>query len=99
VPVAGVTLTVRAGGAAQTVGPASVVAATALAGLAGWLLVAVLERAAARPRRIWTITAPAVLAVSITGPLGSGAGTTATLVLILLHLVAAAVLIPGLLRR
>jgi hypothetical protein len=70
-----------------------------LAGLAGWLLVAVLERFVARPRRIWTISAPAVLAASLTGPLSSGVGAAAVVALLLLHLVVAAVLVAGLMRR
>lgn len=99
VPVAGTTLTVRMGDGAQPVGPAPVVVASLLAGLAGWAVVAVLERSTARPGRIWAIVAAAVLAVSLTGPLGSAVGAAAALVLILLHLVVAAVLIPGLARR
>ncbi|MFB9840594.1 DUF6069 family protein, partial [Actinoallomurus acaciae] len=69
VPVAGTTLIVRMGEGTQTVGPAPVVVASVLAGLAGWAVVAVLERSAARPGRIWAIVATAVLAVSLTGPL------------------------------
>jgi hypothetical protein len=99
VPVAGTTLTVRMGGGAQTVGPVAVAVASLVAGLVGWALLAVLERSAARPGRIWTTTALAVLALSLTGPLGSAVGAAAALVLILLHLVVAAVLVPGLVRR
>jgi Family of unknown function (DUF6069) len=62
VPVAGRALTVRMGGGTQSVGPVSVVAVSLLAGLAGWALLAVLERFASRPDRIWTIVALVVLA-------------------------------------
>ncbi|GAA2276106.1 hypothetical protein GCM10010149_18980 [Nonomuraea roseoviolacea subsp. roseoviolacea] len=99
VPVAGVTLTVRTGGGAQTVGAVPVAVVSLLAGLAGWALLAVLERRAARPRRIWTITALVVCVVSLAGPLGSAAGAAATLVLLSLHLVVGAVLITWLARR
>ncbi|TDC95576.1 hypothetical protein E1292_39195 [Nonomuraea deserti] len=99
VPVAGIALTVRMGGGMQQVGPAAVVVASLLAGLAGWALLAVLERFASRAGRPWTIVALAVLALSLLGPLGSAAGTTATLVLVLLHLIVGAVLVPGLARR
>ncbi|MCO5998930.1 DUF6069 family protein [Actinoallomurus rhizosphaericola] len=99
VPLAGATLTVRTGGGTRTVGPASVVAASLLAGLAAWALLAVLERSAARPGRIWTITALAALALSLTGPLGSATGVAAALVLTVLHLVTGAVLVLGLVRR
>ncbi|GLY81434.1 DUF6069 family protein [Actinoallomurus iriomotensis] len=99
VPLAGTTLTVRSGGGEQTVGPVAVAVASLLAGLAGWALLAVLERSAARPGRTWTIIALAVLALSLTGPLGGAAGAAAALVLVLLHLAVAAVLVTGLVRR
>ncbi|MEO3872191.1 DUF6069 family protein [Nonomuraea sp. B12E4] len=99
VPMAGTTLTVRMGGGTQAVGPVLVVVTSLLAGLAGWGLLAVLERLAARPGRIWRIVALVVLVLSLLGPVGSAAGPAATLVLVLLHLVVGAVLIPGLARR
>lgn len=99
VPLAGATLTVRMGGGTQTVGPVSVAVSSLLAGLAGWALLAVLERLATRPGRIWTIIALIVCALSLLGPLGGAVGAAATLVLILLHLVVGAVLVPGLARR
>ncbi|TDD19183.1 DUF6069 family protein [Nonomuraea diastatica] len=99
VPVAGIALTVRTGGGTQQVGPAAVVVASLLAGLAGWALLAALERFASRAGRFWTIVALVVLALSLLGPLGSAADATARLVLVLLHLIVGAVLIPGLARR
>jgi Family of unknown function (DUF6069) len=77
------------------VGPAAVLATTLLTGLAGWGLLAVLERRVKRPGRTWGITAGIVLGVSMTGPLGSeGPGTYVAL--IAMHLVVGAVLIAGL---
>ncbi|MEV4019802.1 DUF6069 family protein [Nonomuraea angiospora] len=99
VPLAGAALTVRTGGGTQTVGPVSVIVASLVAGLAGWALLAVLERRTARPGRVWTITALVVLVLSLAGPLGSAVGLAATLVLTLLHLVVGAVLVAGLARR
>ncbi|WP_433190592.1 DUF6069 family protein [Actinoallomurus sp. CA-150999] len=99
VPLAGTTLTVRAGGGTSTVGPVPVAVASLLAGLAGWALLAVLERSATRPRRIWTITAVAVLVLSLTGPLTGATGAGTALVLVLLHLVVGTVLVLGLARR
>ncbi|MGP4102922.1 DUF6069 family protein [Nonomuraea sp. KM90] len=99
VPVAGTALTVRMGSGTPTVGPVSVVAASLLAGLASWALLAVLERFTSRPSRIWTIIALVVLALSLFGPLGIAVGIAATLGLVLLHLVVGAVLVPGLARR
>ncbi|MEO3887767.1 DUF6069 family protein [Nonomuraea sp. B5E05] len=99
VPVAGIALTARMGGGIQQVGPAAVVVASLLAGLAGWALLAVLERFVPRAGRLWTIVALVVLALSLLGPLGSAAGTASALALVLLHLIVGAVLVPGLARR
>jgi hypothetical protein len=99
-PAAGVHLTVRIGSAAadQHVGPAAVVVASVLAGLAGWALLALLERHAPKARTIWTGIAVAVLAASVlAGPLG-GVTTSAKVALAGLHLLVGAVLIVGLRR-
>ncbi|MFB9234680.1 DUF6069 family protein [Plantactinospora siamensis] len=93
-----VELRVRSGGSTQSVGAIAVVLTAVLAGLAGWALLAGLERFTRRPRASWTGVAVAVAALSLAGPLGSGVGGSAKLALAALHLVAAAVLIP-LLRR
>ncbi|MEV4075607.1 DUF6069 family protein [Nonomuraea fuscirosea] len=99
VPVGGIELTVWMGAGTQPVGPVAVVLASLAAGLAGWALLAVLERVTAKAGRIWTITALAVLALSLTGPLGSATGSAATLVLLLMHLVVGSVVVLGLTRR
>ncbi|GII05923.1 hypothetical protein Pta02_79310 [Planobispora takensis] len=99
VAVIGTEPTVRMGGGTQPVGPVPVVVTGLLAGLAGWTLLAVLERFTSRPGRIWTIVALVVLALSLSGPLGGAVGPTATLVLVLLHLIVGAVLVLGLPRR
>lgn len=98
VPLAGVDLLVRSGTGGQRVGPLAVAAVTLLAGVAAWGLLALLERITRRAALVWTVTAGAVLVVSLAGPLGSGTGTTARLILSGMHLVAGAVLIPGLRR-
>ncbi|NEA28162.1 DUF6069 family protein [Actinomadura bangladeshensis] len=96
VPVAGLAPSAETGGRPQPIGAAAVVTATLAAGLAAWALLALLERTTARPRRTWTITALAVLALSLTGPLSSATDTESLLVLTALHLLVGAVLIPGL---
>ncbi|MEU5995365.1 DUF6069 family protein [Spirillospora sp. NPDC047418] len=95
-PVAGLDPAAETGGRTQPVGASAVAAAALAVGLAAWALLAVLERTTGRPRRVWTITALAVLAVSLTGPLGSAADTASLCVLTAMHLLVAAVLIPGL---
>ncbi|SBT41079.1 DUF6069 family protein [Micromonospora auratinigra] len=99
VPLAGVDLVARSGATEQTVAPAAVGVATLLAGLAGWGLLALLERLTVRARPVWTGIALLVLLVSLLGPIGSGVGTAATVTLVGMHLVAAAVLVPLLPRR
>ncbi len=74
------------------------VALTALvAALAGWALLAVLERITARPRRIWYPVALAVFILSLLGPLG-GTGTGARLGLAALHVTVGTIVILGLPR-
>jgi hypothetical protein len=71
----------------------------AVGSLAGWALLAVVERLTARPRRVWTVIAVVALVVSLGGPL-SGSGITASnrLALMLMHVVVAAVVVPALAR-
>ncbi|MEV4570932.1 DUF6069 family protein [Nonomuraea sp. NPDC049419] len=99
VPMAGVALTVRMGGGVQEVGPVSVVVASLAIGLAGWALLAVLERVASRPGRVWTVVALAVLVLSLLGPLGGAVGGGAMSVLVVMHVVVGGVLVGGLGRR
>ncbi len=81
------------------IGAANVVIASAIASLAGWGLLAVLERMTARARTVWAVIATLVTVASLGAPL-TGAGVTAAnrVVLVLLHLVVGAVLIPLLYR-
>ncbi|MFG2089521.1 MULTISPECIES: DUF6069 family protein [unclassified Spirillospora] len=95
-PVAGHAPSAATGGDAQPVGAVPVAVAGLLAGLAAWALLALLERTVGRPGRVWTIAAVAVLALSMTGPLGSAADTASAAILAAMHLLVAAVLIPGL---
>lgn len=94
VPLLGVDLQVAPGsGEPQAVGVANVVVSGLVGGLAAWGSLAVLERLTTRPRRIWTVVAVAVLALSLMGPqAGTTAATTTTLVA--MHLAVGAVLIP-----
>ncbi|WP_431935262.1 DUF6069 family protein [Micromonospora sp. RP3T] len=98
VPLAGVELVARSGDGEQHVTPFAVAVSTLLAGLAGWALLALLERFTGRARTVWTAVAALVLLLSLLGPLGGGAGGPATVALVALHVVAGAVLVPGLRR-
>jgi Family of unknown function (DUF6069) len=86
------------GGDDQAVGFVAVIGTTALAGLAAWGLLALLERVTSRAATVWTAIAIVVFLFSLLGPLGSGADTASKVALALLHTGAAATLIP-LMRR
>lgn len=95
VPLLGVHLLIRFGsGAPQTIGIGYVVGATLIASLVGWGLLAILERGTPRARSIWTVAALVVLLVSLSLPLTAGISATTKVVLALMHVAAAAVLIP-----
>jgi Family of unknown function (DUF6069) len=99
VPLLGIRLTVRFGAMApQTVAAGQVVGAALVAGLLGWLLLAALDRRAARPRTTWTAAALLVLAASLALPLAAATTTSAATGLIAAHLAVGAVVIPGLAR-
>ncbi len=72
-PLAGGSLLVHLGPgtAVRQVGAAEVILVSILAGLAGWGLLAVLERFTARAGRTWTVLSLAVLVISLAGPLGA----------------------------
>jgi hypothetical protein len=97
--VQGPHLTVRTGEGVVQVGPAAVIATSLAAGLAGWLLLAILERYSARPRRTWLVVAIAVLAMSLLGPIQYAVTVPTAGALIAMHAVVGTILITGLSRR
>jgi hypothetical protein len=90
-PLAGVRISVHD----QEVGVAQVAIVSLLAGLAAWVLFAVLDRLTSRSTPIWTVIAATVLALSLTGPLGA-TSTAAGITLACLHLLVGGVIIVGL---
>jgi len=99
VPLLGVRLTVRFGAMhPQVVTAGQVIGAALVAGLIGWLLLAVLDRRTPRARTVWTVTALLVLALSLLLPLAAGTTAAAVTGLLVLHLTVGAVVIPGLAR-
>lgn len=78
----------------RAVGPVSVIAVAALAALAGWGVVALLELHTRRPALWWGLIASATLSLSMLGPSQTAQGA-ALLALILLHLVTGAVVMGG----
>lgn len=75
------------------------VVATAAAGIAGWIVIALLERYTSSARGIWIALTLFVLVLSIVPVFGTMANLGTQLMLSALHCVAAAVLIPALPRR
>lgn len=81
------------------VGSLEVVMTSALASLAAWVLLGLLERWSRRPGPVWTWIAIGAFVVSLSGPMsGTGIPTPHRWLLALLHVVVAAVLIPLLYR-
>ncbi|MCG5452235.1 DUF6069 family protein [Micromonospora hortensis] len=95
---AGVDLAVRSANSTRQVTVAAVIVATTVAALAGWALLAVLERRTNRSRVWWTSTAVAVLLLSLVIGPPSGVGGGAKVTLALLHLSVGVILIIGLPR-
>jgi hypothetical protein len=98
-PVAGAALDIEQAGQDQPqhIGLGPVIFAAASAALLGWGLLALLERFTSKARTAFTITAAAVLLVSLTGPMaGTTSGTTTALMC--MHLAVGAALIPLLAR-
>jgi hypothetical protein len=97
VPLLGVKLTARFGPAhPQTIVAGQVIGTALVAGLLGWLLLTLLERRTPRARAAWTGAALLVLVLSLALPLGAATTTSATVGLIVLHLVVGAAVIPAL---
>jgi predicted Co/Zn/Cd cation transporter (cation efflux family) len=76
----------------------SVLMTSVLAALAGWALLALLERLSPAGRRIWTAIAVVVLLLSLIAPLSYGIGAASKWSLVALHVVTGLVLIAGLPR-
>jgi hypothetical protein len=99
VPLLGTQLMIRFGsGSAQTVGLDYVIGASLVGSLAGWGVLALLERRTPRARTLWTGAAIVVLLASLSLPLGFGTTLATKATLGLMHLVVAAVIIPTLRR-
>jgi hypothetical protein len=80
----------------MSITPALVAGTSLVVALAGWALLALLERFTARARTIWTAIAVLFALLSLAGPLSVLASTSTAnaLALALMHLAVAAVLIP-----
>jgi hypothetical protein len=75
------------------------VVATVAAGIAGWVVIVLLERYTSSPRGVWIALTLVALVVSIVPVFWTTANLGTQLMLTALHCVAAAVLIPALPQR
>ena len=75
------------------------IVATVAAGIAGWVVIAMLERYTSSPRGVWIALTLAVLVLSVVPVFRTTANLGTQLMLTALHCVAAAVLIPALPQR
>ncbi|MRG60265.1 hypothetical protein GE115_10350 [Agromyces sp. CFH 90414] len=96
VPVAGLELAVGSGAAAQTIGPAAIIGAALVAGLAAWGVLALLERFTGHGPRTFAIIGWTLLALSLLGPVTIGAAGPMLVVLLAMHVVTGAILVIGL---
>jgi hypothetical protein len=78
----------------QTIGYVQVVGMTAVNGLVAWGLLALLEWRTSRATTIWTAIAGIMFVLSMLGPIDGGVNTSSKIVLVLLHVGAAATIIP-----
>lgn len=95
--IIGVDLVVDQGFGDQVVSPVLIVAAPVISGLAGWLLLAILEHfTRSRAAMIWRVIAVVVLAASLYSPITMAQSVAAAIVLVSMHLLVGTVLIIGL---
>lgn len=85
-------------GAAEPIPVTGVGVMTGILSLVGVVIALVVRRWAARPAERWVQVAVALTAVSLVPPVLTGAGAATVVTLVVLHLVAAAVVIPALAR-
>ncbi|MBD8063415.1 DUF6069 family protein [Oceanitalea stevensii] len=95
VPVLGVEVTARAGEGEMVIGAPAVAFAGVVAALAGWGLLALLERAGARARTVWTRVALSVLVASLVPPMLQATTVAAGAVLVAMHVAVGAVIIAS----
>ncbi len=98
VPLAGVELVVAMGGEEREVSLVQVIVSSLVGGLLGWGLLEILERLSARPRRVFLVVCVVGLVLSFLSPIASGSTTATKLGLSLLHVLVAAVVVPGMAR-
>jgi len=97
VPLMGAHLGIRfPHGPVQVVGAAPIVAASLVAALAGWALLAFLESRTGQARRTWTALALGLLVVSLALPLAAATSAIGAVALVGLHFAVGGAVIPQL---
>ena len=78
----------------RTVGFGQVILMTGVTGLIAWGLLAILERITSRAKTVWTVIAVIAFFLSILGPIDGGVDTASKIMLSLMHVGAAATIVP-----
>jgi Family of unknown function (DUF6069) len=83
----------------SVIGAGFVLITSLVAALAGWGLLAMLERLTSSPGKVWTAIAVVVFVLSLSAPwYGAGVSTSGRISLTMMHVIVAATLIPLLAR-
>jgi hypothetical protein len=94
----GLEASVTMNGTVQSISGISVALTATVAGLGAWTVKAILDRLLRNPTPVWMTISVAVGLLSLAGPLTMATAPAASAVLVVMHLVPAAILIPGLAR-
>ncbi|WLQ38502.1 DUF6069 family protein (plasmid) [Streptomyces castrisilvae] len=86
------------GGDIQEIGLPVVIGVTLVVGFAALGVVTLLDRKSPNARTLWTVISSVIFLLSLLGPAGSGDGGGSKVALLCMHVVVAAVLIPGFAR-
>ncbi|MEU3228327.1 DUF6069 family protein [Streptomyces sp. NPDC006976] len=86
------------GGDIQEIGLPMVIGVTLVVGFAALGVVTLIDRKSPNARTLWTVISSVIFLLSLLGPAGSGDGGGSKVALLCMHVVVAAVLIPGFAR-
>lgn len=96
VPVLGVDLAARVGDGELVVGAPAIALAGLVAALAGWSLLALLERVTSRARGLWLTVAVTAFVISLAGPLVQATTVATGAVLVTMHVAVGTTIIVAL---
>ncbi len=92
----GLDVSVRMDGVVQAISGITVAVSTGIASLGAWAVKAAMERLFRHPTSWWVTISIALGVVSLAGPLTMATSAIASAILVVMHVIPAAILIPGL---